>query len=130
MRFLPCSCCNNIREANAILADAERISAQLSKIAKKGRGIHFPVESRCPHFMCGTCPQFQNWRLQQAEDDIRGRLMEICQKIQKNELKNEEFYMVLRLLQGYYPLYYRTVENEWRKNAYKNKENRDRNQKI
>ena len=77
---------------------------------------HIRMDNKHPHFMCGDCLLVNKHELTREEQRLHETVYTLCEKIRTKECSPSEVHNALRILQGHYPMLYRIVDEEWRKN--------------
>lgn len=124
MNPMYCSVCNDARQFDRKVNDANRISRQISMILQKYRNVKvdykinhdFDFDSQHQHFMCGTCMKVNLSLLNTAESSLNMNLSKFSNLIELKEADINDYHQILRLLSGYYPGKYRVLERIWCKN--------------
>lgn len=117
-----CLICSDEKEYRRKLQEAKRIKTFLDNLAR-GMDIDkdnkfyrvcqsFSMGNSNIHFLCGTCYKVNTMELKNVERDINVLLTTIV----LSDIDKKVYHEVLGVLQGHYPLKYRTFEQTYRRN--------------
>lgn len=123
-----CIMCNDIKHFESKVNDARRIAMNLKNVLSRyghmsslrmceenGMRHKFDFDHQHQHFMCGHCYKANTQSLTNAEKEIVDNLLRFVMliKTDKSKVNTNDYHMILRNLQGYYPGMYRALEREW-----------------
>ena len=123
-----CLICSDIKHFEMKVHDAKRIADNVERILVKygdirdlkmceehGKRHSFDFDTQHQHFMCGHCYKANLQSLRNAEREIVDNLLRFVMLIKNENIESyvEDYHMILRNLQGYYPGMYRALEREW-----------------
>jgi len=120
MMFATCMVCNDKNKYRVAVYDAERIYGQLARLVGSEEEVkdtslwnRIRADHKHVHFMCGTCREVDDSALKTVELRLHKVVYSACEKLRRKE--NLPIHDILRLLQGYYPILYRCVDECRRK---------------